>query len=138
MVGGAISGYCATGSRKKATPPRMTKTIDTTEAKIGRSIKKCEIRMRSRRRLFRRLRRASRRRRVRRLGRPQLGSNLLIWPRLHQSAHHDPVIRTDALLDDAQVVGGELTDRDISLTRYILSIDDHDISARLLGRNGSI
>src|SRR5262245_65216086 len=45
MVGGAISGYWATGSRKNATPPRITNTIDTTEAKIGRSMKKCEIRM---------------------------------------------------------------------------------------------
>src|SRR5262245_61645523 len=45
MVGGAISGYCAIGSRKNATAPRITKTIDTTEAKIGRSMKKCEIRM---------------------------------------------------------------------------------------------
>ena len=40
IVGGAISGYCATGRRQNATPPRITKTIDTTEAKIGRSIKK--------------------------------------------------------------------------------------------------
>src|SRR6476620_7263034 len=45
MVGGAISGYWATGRRKKATPPKITKTIETTEAKIGRSMKKCEIRM---------------------------------------------------------------------------------------------
>ena len=45
MVGGAISGYCATGSRKNATPPRITNTIETTEAKIGRSIKKCEMRI---------------------------------------------------------------------------------------------
>ena len=39
MIGGAISGYCATGSRKKVTPPRMRITIAITEAKIGRSIK---------------------------------------------------------------------------------------------------
>src|SRR5450631_4044524 len=45
MVGGAISGYCATGSRKNATPPRITNTIETTEAKIGRLIKKCEMRI---------------------------------------------------------------------------------------------
>src|SRR6516165_8399366 len=45
MIGGAISGYCATGRRVKETPPRMTKTIDTTAAKIGRSMKKCEIRI---------------------------------------------------------------------------------------------
>src|SRR5690242_4307596 len=45
MMGGAISGYCAIGSREKETPPRTRKTIDTTAAKIGRSMKKCEIRI---------------------------------------------------------------------------------------------
>src|SRR5215469_5375249 len=45
MIGGAISGYCATGRRENETPPRMTKTIETTAAKIGRSIKKCEMRI---------------------------------------------------------------------------------------------
>src|ERR1700739_1403108 len=45
MVGGAISGYWATGSRKNDTPPRITNTIDQTAAKIGRSMKKCEMRM---------------------------------------------------------------------------------------------
>ena len=45
MVGGAISGYCAIGRRTNATPPRITKMIETTLAKIGRSMKKCEIRM---------------------------------------------------------------------------------------------
>ncbi len=45
MIGGAISGYCATGRRKNETPPRMTNTIDTTAAKIGRSMKKCEMRI---------------------------------------------------------------------------------------------
>jgi hypothetical protein len=39
MMGGAISGYCAIGNRTNATAPRITNTIDTTEAKIGRSIK---------------------------------------------------------------------------------------------------
>src|SRR4029450_7134345 len=45
MVGGAISGYCATGNPKHAPPPRIPNTTETTEAKIGRSMKKCEIRM---------------------------------------------------------------------------------------------
>src|SRR3981189_1819235 len=45
MIGGAISGYWATGSRENETTPRITKTIDTTPAKIGRSMKKCEIRI---------------------------------------------------------------------------------------------
>jgi len=39
MIGGAISGYCATGRRENDTPPRITKTIETTAAKIGRSMK---------------------------------------------------------------------------------------------------
>src|SRR5262245_42428425 len=45
IVGGAISGYWATGSRVNDTTPTITKTIDTTAAKIGRSMKKCEIRI---------------------------------------------------------------------------------------------
>src|ERR1700692_1667688 len=45
MVGGAISGYCAIGSRENDTPPRITNTIETTAAKIGRSMKKCEMRI---------------------------------------------------------------------------------------------
>src|ERR1700739_533109 len=45
MIGGAISGYCATGSRAKLTAPRITNTIETTAAKIGRSMKKCEMRI---------------------------------------------------------------------------------------------
>src|SRR6476620_3239199 len=48
MTGGAISGYCATGRRVKATAPRITITTETTAAKIGLSMKKCEIRMRPR------------------------------------------------------------------------------------------
>ena len=42
-VGGVTSGYCATGSVNTATPPASMKTIDSTEAKIGRSMKKWEI-----------------------------------------------------------------------------------------------
>jgi hypothetical protein len=45
ITGGAISGYCATGRRENDTPPRITKTIETTAAKIGRSMKKCEMRI---------------------------------------------------------------------------------------------
>src|SRR5215468_11000946 len=45
MIGGAISGYWATGRRANATAPRITNTIETTAAKIGRSMKKCEMRI---------------------------------------------------------------------------------------------
>src|SRR5437763_16452390 len=44
-VGGAMSGYCATGRRQNATPPTITNTMETTAAKIGRSMKKREMRM---------------------------------------------------------------------------------------------
>src|SRR5436190_495601 len=40
-----MSGYCAKGSRVSATAPTITMTIDTTAAKIGRSMKKCERRI---------------------------------------------------------------------------------------------
>src|SRR5438105_39546 len=41
-VGGVISGYCATGSVKAAMKPPSTVTMDSTEAKIGRLMKKRE------------------------------------------------------------------------------------------------
>src|SRR5437879_23246 len=45
MTGGAISGYCATGRRKNDTAPTITNTTEITAAKIGRSMKKCEMRI---------------------------------------------------------------------------------------------
>src|SRR5262249_44801462 len=42
MVGGATSGYWAIGNFRRATEPTMTMTIDSTVAKIGRSMKTCE------------------------------------------------------------------------------------------------
>src|SRR5260370_26853894 len=45
MIGGAISGYWATGRRKNDTAPTITNTTDITAAKIGRSMKKCEMRI---------------------------------------------------------------------------------------------
>src|ERR1043165_2894133 len=41
-VGGVICGYCASGKEKRATPPASVITIDSTDAKIGRSMKKRE------------------------------------------------------------------------------------------------
>src|SRR5258706_14195241 len=41
-TGGAISGYCAIGSERIADKPAITKKIDSTAAKIGRSMKKRE------------------------------------------------------------------------------------------------
>ena len=42
MLGGVICGYWASGRLKTATAPARVMTIDSTEAKIGRSMKKCE------------------------------------------------------------------------------------------------
>src|SRR5436190_3927997 len=42
-VGGVTLGYCSTGNVRQATIPARTRTIDRTEAKIGRSMKKLEI-----------------------------------------------------------------------------------------------
>src|SRR5512135_46932 len=42
-IGGEICGYWATGSVNSAIPPARVMTIDSTEAKIGRSMKKREI-----------------------------------------------------------------------------------------------
>ena len=42
-VGGATCGYWATGKVSTDTAPASTKTIERTEAKIGRSMKKREI-----------------------------------------------------------------------------------------------
>src|SRR4051812_13246290 len=39
-TGGEIDGYCAKGSVNTETPPARVMTIDSTEAKIGRSMKK--------------------------------------------------------------------------------------------------
>src|SRR5437762_2995630 len=42
MLGGVIGGYCASGRLTAATAPARVMTMDSTAAKIGRSIKKCE------------------------------------------------------------------------------------------------
>src|SRR5512134_392531 len=42
-VGGAIGGYCSTGSPTRAATPASVTTIDRTLAKIGRRMQKSEI-----------------------------------------------------------------------------------------------
>src|SRR5207302_719810 len=41
-VGGVISGYCVTGRVKTAMAPAIVMTMDSTDAKIGRLMKKLE------------------------------------------------------------------------------------------------
>src|SRR5215467_5724543 len=83
MIGGAISGYCAIGRRQNATAPRITNTIESTDAKIGRSMKKCE----------RRIGGPSVRLRLRGGRRGLLfGLDLGTRARAHQSVDDDPVV----------------------------------------------
>src|SRR5229473_2192142 len=121
-TGGAISGYWATGSRPRDTAPTMTKTIETTAAKIGRSMKKWEIRIGASIGLGGRARR-------RRL----LGGHLGAGARAHQAVDHDPVVGRDALPDHAQPPGGGVAQRHVFLPRGALRIDHHHELARLLG-----
>src|SRR3954470_11838669 len=133
MMGGAISGYWATGSRANETPPMITKTIEMTAAKIGRSMKKCEIRIglracsiglglgggRLRRRLL------------------LLGCHLLRRTHPHQAIDHDTVVRRHALLDHAQIVD-DFAQRDEVLPGDAILIDDVDELAHLLGTDRGV
>src|SRR5215510_1650566 len=101
MIGGAISGYCATGRRAKLTTPRITNTIETTAAKIGRSMKKCEMRIGAWPDLLSlvadlRSGRGGGRRR----GLLLLRLHLDAGSRAHQPVDHDPVVGREAVLDD--------------------------------------
>src|SRR2546429_7421450 len=100
MIGGAISGYWATGRRENDTPPTITKTIETTAAKIGRSMKKCEMRIgRSRLSIGGGLRGGGLRHRLLLLRR-----HLLPRTHAHQTIDDHAVVGRYALLDHAQIV----------------------------------
>src|SRR5260370_22606814 len=126
ITGGAISGYCATGRRAKGTPPRITKTSETTAAKIGRSMKKCEMRTISsavlgvglglaRRRVLLVLRR-----------------HLLAGAYARNAVDHDAVIGSDAVLDNAQSVVG-VAEHDVFRPGDVLVVEHQHVFARLLG-----
>src|ERR1700683_2036873 len=127
MIGGAISGYCATGSRENDTPPRITNTIETTAAKIGRSMKKCEMRIV--------------------LASPRLGfvppfgfcwrvlllrRHLLARPRAHQAVDDDAVGGVEPILDHAQPAV-DLSERDVFLPDHVAVVDDQHEFVHLLG-----
>ena len=129
MIGGAISGYCAIGRRENDTPPRMTNTIETTAAKIGRSMKKCEMRIPALIRLDL----------IGLLGRRRRGGSTLRFhrdfhagARTHQSLDDDTVVGREAVLDHAQAVV-ELSERDVFLPRDVAVIDHEHEFTRLLG-----
>src|SRR5580700_5207638 len=131
MIGGAISGYCATGSRENDTPPRMTNTIETTAAKIGRSIKKCEMRifLASAGLGF-----------VRTFGRRRaflLRRHLLAGPRAHQAVDDDAVSGVEPVLDHAQAAI-DLSERDVFLPDHVAVVDDQHEFAHLLGADRGV
>src|ERR1700693_6357245 len=121
-TGGAISGYWAIGNRPIDTAPTMTKTIETTAAKIGRSMKKWERRMRGSRSIGVDWRAGGRCR----SGARWVWRYLCAWPRPHQ-----------AIDDDAQAVN-DRPERDVFRPRDVLGIDHQHELAHLLGPDGGV
>src|SRR5260370_3530565 len=132
-TGGAMSGYCATGSRPTDTTPTMTKTIETTAAKIGRSMKKWERRMRDSRSIGADLSAGGRRGRGARL----LRRNPCAGASAHQAVDDDVVVGCQTLRDDAQAIY-DRPERDVFRLGDILGIDHKHELAHLLGANGSL
>src|SRR6266851_2533428 len=126
-TGGAISGYWATGSRPRDTAPRMTKTIETTAAKIGRSMKKWEYRIRGSHSIGAGLQAGGRRGSGARL----LRRYLCARPRAHQAVDNDVVVRRQPLGDDAQTID-DRSKRHVLRPRDILGVDHQHKLAHLL------
>src|SRR3972149_10307694 len=117
-TGGAISGYCAIGSTRPAARPASTMNIDSTTAKIGRSMKNLESMVGPPgsgfhgglcRRFYRRIGGFCRRL-ARRLGRPLLFGADDIDRRtggedFRHAVDDDPVARLDARMDDPAAAG---------------------------------
>src|SRR5262245_38547480 len=133
MIGGAISGYWAIGRRAKATAPRITNTVETTAAKIGRSMKKCDMRilLSCARLVAFGLRRAGRRRAL------LLWRDLTAGPRPHQAVDDDAVVGGEPGLDHPQVVD-DVAQGHVFLPRDVVGADDKDVFTRLLGADRDI
>src|SRR6202034_3184428 len=133
IKGGAISGYCAIGRRKNDTEPRITKMTETTAAKIGRSMKKCEMRIRlvrlSLRRVFRRGR--CRRRAV------FFHRHLYSRRGAHQAVDNHAIGRGQPFLDHTQVVI-DLSGNHIFLPNDAAIVDHQHVLVRLLSADGRI
>src|ERR1700704_673779 len=136
-TGGAISGYCAIGSRPKETTPRMTKTRDTTPAKIGRSMKKREMRMgRSGASVGRGLGNCGERRGVGTAGR-FLRRHLDARTRPHQAVDDDAVVGAKAAVAHGQPTP-TLPNRPVFRPRHVLAVDHEHELAHLLGTDGHV
>src|SRR4051794_21694245 len=100
------------GNCTSATPPTIRMTIESTDAKIGRSIKKCEItKTPPRRRLLRRCDRLRRR---------TNGIDGIVQARHLNALRDDPIVRRDAglrirtLANDAAAVVEQLSELDVT------------------------
>src|SRR6185312_16556527 len=133
-TGGAISGYWAMGRRPNATAPMITKTIEITPAKIGRSMKKCEMRIAPALPLVRADGRGIARRTG--FGRGLLRRHLGARAHAHEPIHDHRVVGFEAL-DDAEVVH-QLAERHVLRRRHVLGIEHVDELAHLLGTDGRI
>src|SRR6476646_1169306 len=135
-VGGAMSGYCATGRRPNETSPRITNTSDTTPAKIGRSMKKREMRMGREASVGRGRIGAGERRGIAAAG-DGLRCDLHAGTHPHQAVDDDAVVRLQARGDDAQAVHDGPQRHELG-TRYVLAVDHEHELAHLLGTDGDI
>src|SRR6266849_6869671 len=133
MRGWAISGYWATGSRPTDTAPRMTKTIETTAAKIGRSMKKWERRMRDSRSIGADLSAGGRRGSGARL----LRRNPCAWPRSHEAVDDDVVVGRQALRDDAQAID-DRPERDVFRPVDVFGVDHQHELPYLFDADGGV
>src|SRR5262245_26241756 len=131
MIGGAISGYCATGRRENDTAPTITNTTETTAAKIGRSMKKCEMRIAAPPSIAAGFRAAclGRRRAFRR--------NLLAQAHAHQAVDDHAIVGRQSVLDHAQVVDHRPQCHE-PLPRDIFLVDHVDELAHLLGADRAV
>src|SRR5882672_8779627 len=125
-VGGTTSGYCATASRNRQTPPIRTIRIAMTLERTGRSMKNFEI-------MARLL-----------LGRYWLGFDLfqlridlLAGNRAQQPGGDDAVVGLQAFFDDAQLTL-QRPDPHLALLDDIFAVHDQQIASGLIAAERDI
>src|SRR6185312_9247053 len=130
-VGGAISGYSETGRRNCAMPPMIRMISDRTEAKIGRSMKKWEKRMRK----------DPDERGLLRAGRDLARLRVDLGGRLHhrvgETVEHHAVVGLQAVAHDAQAFVDWAQGHRPGLDDIVLVDHEHDLP-RLVGDDGRI
>src|SRR5262245_4815262 len=124
-VGGATSGYCAIGRPTSDTTPTIVTTIDSTIAKIGRAMKKCEM--------F--------------TGWPSLGNHGfdgLVQPRAQQTLDDDAVVGLErrrlriARRHLAAAVVEQLAGQHVAPFDDVLLVDQQQVAAVLVGEDRAV